>query len=515
MKLGGSFLALFLAAVLEAADARLRRARRDPWRARRRLHRQVGIRARDPSRGHRHFELGALGESRLSARARPTRGQRLRVAGHAPALSRPSALSTAWRRAAYEDVPVSDVAAFRDRLRGVRKIVTEARVELTEPSAELARLAIRHLEQHDGVGQGEPVRHPQPAGIIGWYRDLDARVSRAQPGLAADVNETLEAVVGFRDWLEEKLPSMTAPAWIDLDDYAWYLRNVRLLPHSVEDVRRIGARELDRALTFLKIEEHRNRGLPELEIATSKDELDRRVVEAERQIRALINEQSLLTLRPTLRCPFETDVFFTRRPDGKRHFWEELSYRNALNNHVHASFPGHRFDGFLQRRVDNPIRRAHRDGVRGEGWGFYIEEMLLQAGLLDELPRARELFYVAQIARAVRIPAELAMQTGEMSLDEAIRYMVDLVPYMEEDLARYDLQIYLRPARLRDELHHRDGADRGAARARSVSARRRLRSRRLPRHVPVERNDPDRAHRLGDVGRRRSLRLAPPSNRLD
>ena len=32
----------------------------------------------------------------------------------------------------------------------------------------------------------------------------------------------------------------------------------------------------------------------------------------------------------------------------------------------------------------------------------------------------------------------------EMSLDEAIQYMVDLVPYMEEDLARYDLQIYLR-----------------------------------------------------------------------
>ena len=36
------------------------------------------------------------------------------------------------------------------------------------------------------------------------------------------------------------------------------------------------------------------------------------------------------------------------------------------------------------------------------------------------------------------------MQTGEMSLDEAIQYMVDLVPFMEEDLARYDLQIYLR-----------------------------------------------------------------------
>lgn len=444
MKLGGSFLALFLAGVLEAQMpdydtlVAIHGELEDASTAKSVSELETRLAAIDISSWERSEKVDyLLVGARLAGKDFELRVMR-------PRSRDPLRYIDRMRRVAYEDVPVSDVAAFRDRLRGVRKIVTEARVELTEPSAELARLAIRHLEQHDGVGQGEPVRHPQPAGIIGWYRDLDARVSRAQPELAANVNETLEAVVGFRDWLEEKLPSMTAPAWIDLDDYAWYLRNVRLLPHSVEDVRRIGARELDRALTFLKIEEHRNRGLPELEIATSKDELDRRVVEAERQIRALINEQSLLTLPPDTQMSFETDVFFTRRPEGKRHFWEELSYRNALNNHVHASIPGHRFDGFLQRRVDNPIRRAHRDGVRGEGWGFYIEEMLLQAGLLDELPRARELFYVAQIARAVRIPAELAMQTGEMSLDEAIRYMVDLVPYMEEDLARYDLQIYLR-----------------------------------------------------------------------
>ena len=82
--------------------------------------------------------------------------------------------------------------------------------------------------------------------------------------------------------------------------------------------------------------------------------------------------------------------------------------------------------------------------ARIQDLGCLNPTMLLQAGLLDELPRARELFYVAQLARAVRIPAELAMQSGEMSLDEAIQYMVDVVPFMEEDLARYDLQIYLR-----------------------------------------------------------------------
>ena len=36
------------------------------------------------------------------------------------------------------------------------------------------------------------------------------------------------------------------------------------------------------------------------------------------------------------------------------------------------------------------------------------------------------------------------MHTGEMSLDEANAYMIEWVPYMEEDLGRYDLVNYLR-----------------------------------------------------------------------
>jgi uncharacterized protein (DUF885 family) len=92
----------------------------------------------------------------------------------------------------------------------------------------------------------------------------------------------------------------------------------------------------------------------------------------------------------------------------------------------------------------NPIRSRYRDGVRAEGWAFYIEEMFLQAGMLDQRPRAKELFYIAQLKRAARVPAELAMQTGEINLAGAIDYLVEQVPLMEPDLARYDLAIYLR-----------------------------------------------------------------------
>ena len=237
---------------------------------------------------------------------------------------------------------------------------------------------------------------------------------------------------------------MTEPAYVGLDEYDWYLRRVLLMPYTSADLRVLAGRERARARTFLKIEEHRNRGLPPIEPAQSADEHEARVREAEQLIRDFIATYELLSIPETTPPRFETDAFWIVREGGKRHFWEEITYRDPLNNHIHASIPGHRFDSIVQRNENRPIRRRYRDGVRSEGWAFYIEEMFLQAGLLDERPRAKELFYIAQLKRAARVPAELGMQTGELTLDDAIRYLIDEVPLMEEDLARYDLSIYLR-----------------------------------------------------------------------
>ena len=49
----------------------------------------------------------------------------------------------------------------------------------------------------------------------------------------------------------------------------------------------------------------------------------------------------------------------------------------------------------------------------------YTVEMLIQAGIADDNPRVRELFYAALIKRGSRFFAEIGMHTGEMTLDEA------------------------------------------------------------------------------------------------
>ncbi len=280
--------------------------------------------------------------------------------------------------------------------------------------------------------------------MIGWFGDLRERVRATAPELVGDVGAALMALEQYQRWLIDDEADMTAPAWIGLQDYDWYLKHVLLMPYTASDLQVLGARELARARTFLQIERHRNRGLPPIEPASSAKQHEARVRAAENLIRQFIARHELLTLPDGLPERFETDAFWIVRPEGKRHFWEEITYRDPLNNHIHASIPGHRFDAFLQRRETRPIRRGYRDGVRSEGWAFYIEEMFLQAGLLDERPRARELFYIAQLKRAARVHAELQMQRGEFTLQQAIDYLISQVPLMEPDLARYDLQIYLR-----------------------------------------------------------------------
>jgi len=346
---------------------------------------------------------------------------------------------------AYVDLPLQGekLTSLQDQLRAVPEIVHQAEQNLTEGGGDLTDIAIFHLEHYDGVGQGEPVRNPQPQGVLGWYADLLARAQKQQPELAGDVEKALGAARHYHDWLVANRARLNKPSAVGLENYNWYIRNVRLMPYQADDLRTIGEVEMSRARTFLKIEQNKNRDLPELKPAANAEEYNARVREAEQLIRSFLVENKLVTI-PDYVGPQKTDAFWIQRPNGKRHFWEEIQYRDPLVDHIHASIPGHRFDILLHQHDSRPIRADYMDGGRIEGWGFYCEEMMLQAGILKDRPRARELFYIAQLARAARIPAELKIQAGEFSLQQAVDYMVRTVPFMDENLARYDLEIYFR-----------------------------------------------------------------------
>ena len=345
----------------------------------------------------------------------------------------------------YTDLPLAGdkLSSFQAQLRAIPQIVQQAEQNLTEAGGDLTDIAVFHLEHYDGVGQGEPVRNPPPEGVLGWYADLLARARKQQPGLSQDVVNALQAAQDYHDWLVKNRARMDGPSAIGIENYNWYIKHVRLMPYTADDLRVIGDVELNRARTFLKIEQNKNRDLPELKLAASAEEYDARVRDAEQLIRNFLKANQLLTI-PEYVGPQKTDAFWVQRPNGKRHFWEEIQYRDPLVDHIHASIPGHRFDFLLHEHDTRPIRADYMDSGRIEGWGFYCEEMMLQAGLLKDRQRTKELFYIAQLARAARIPAELNIQAGKFTLRQAIDYMVKTVPFMDENLARYDLEIYFR-----------------------------------------------------------------------
>lgn len=360
------------------------------------------------------------------------------------------------RRVPYVELPFADgdgdsgktADDWRESLAAVPAILAQAETVLTEPLGELARLAIFHLENFDGVGQGQPYRDDPPEGTLGWYDDLCRRIAETASGDGDGDLKTCaaarDAVARYRDWLAAQLPEMTASAGIGIENLGWYFHNVRLLPHDVREITLLGEREFHRYRAAYEITRNRNRDLPELELTRSAEQHESRTRQAEREIRAAIERQKLLTIPPGTPETFDTDTFWSPRAATDRHFWEELQFRNAFNNHIHASFPGHRFDGRIARALEHPIRRGYGDSSRAEGWATYLEEMFLLAGLTREVPRADELFYVALMKRAGRIYAETAMHAGTLSLEEANRYLIDYVPYMEPDLGRYDLEVYLR-----------------------------------------------------------------------
>ena len=83
--------------------------------------------------------------------------------------------------------------------------------------------------------------------------------------------EAIESTDNLVTWLEKESATKTGPSGIGKENYTWYQQNVHLVPLTWEDEVLLLKRELARAWTALKLEEHRNRNLPELKAADTPE----------------------------------------------------------------------------------------------------------------------------------------------------------------------------------------------------------------------------------------------------
>lgn len=352
------------------------------------------------------------------------------------------------QRLAYTELPLDTarLGAFQARLKTIPAYLAQARINLDSVAADYADLALHSLSHGDGVGHGMPYRAVEPAGLIGWFADLRARAARQQPVLVGDIEAAQDAIAAYRDWLTANRPKMTARAGVGRAAYDWFLTNVRLMPYDSDQIVTLAQRELERHWTNYTTERHRNRKLPELRLPRSAAEYEAQLAGTDAKIRKWLRDEEILTIPDYIPATYQEVGFnapWIVRPTGPM-FWEQVQFRDASPDHLHATFPGHRFDGMTGKRVTHPIRGRISDSGRTEGWGFYLEETALQLGLFDDRPRTRELIYIFGLFRAARTIGDVKMQRNEMTVGETMAFWKDWTPYLDDNVARVDAGIYIR-----------------------------------------------------------------------
>ena len=346
-------------------------------------------------------------------------------------------------KVAFSDIPRENakLTELRVQLRQVATMLRHARSSLTEPAADFADLALFNLENSDGVNHYHPYRATPPAGIIGWYDDMLNRARASRSPLVPDVEAARAATVEFRAWLKAERPRITASAGVGARRYEWYMRHVRMVPYTIPEMLTLAEREHSRLTGDFALIRHRNRSLPALALSRTKAEQDAKIARTDKEVRDFLKSQEIVTI-PEDDAPLGSNTPFIVRPNGPN-FWEQIQFRDPIPDHLHAVIPGHRFDAELAKRDRRPIRSQFADGVRLEGWATYLEEALMTAGAVKS-PRAEEFIKLFGIFRAARVPADIRMQQNQWKVADAVAYMRRTTPWLDEDVARVDAEIYLR-----------------------------------------------------------------------
>ena len=269
-----------------------------------------------------------------------------------------------------------------------------------------------------------------------------------------DLIEALRAAQAATDdlvaWLEAEAPSKTGPSGVGKENYTWYMQQVHYVPLTWEQEVDLLQRELDRAWSSLKLEEHRNRGLPLQVAASTPEEYDRLADESATRLMAFLEEQQVMPVRdymePALRERLGTFI-----PEDERNFFWIAAHYDPTPLYTHFY---HWFELAQMREEphESPIRRGallyNIFDSRNEGTATGVEEMFMHAGLYDDNPRSRELVWIMLAQRAARGLGSLYAHANDMTMAEAGNVHVEWTPrgWMENEpeLLQFEQHLYLR-----------------------------------------------------------------------
>ena len=146
-------------------------------------------------------------------------------------------------------------------------------------------------------------------------------------------------------WLSKESSTKTGPSGIGKEAYTWYQQNVHLVPLTWDDEVMLLKRELARAWSALKLEEHRNRKLPALTAANSPQAYQEMAEESVQSLMRFLEQDEMVTVKdyfePALRQHMGAFV-----PEEKRNFFWITAHHDPrpLYSHFYHWFELARMD---------------------------------------------------------------------------------------------------------------------------------------------------------------------------
>lgn len=294
-------------------------------------------------------------------------------------------------------------------------------------SLEAGTLTVRTLAEH------------QHADLTGTSQQLRAAVGAAR-----------KATDEFVAWLENLAPTKTGPSGVGKENYTWYQQNVHFIPYTWDEEVVLLRRELERAQSALRLEEHHNRNLPPLEQAADAAAFNKMTHDRLDKFVDFLVKQEIIPDKPYIKSALAEELGqFV--PADQRVFFTRITHREPM---LLLSHDYHWIDLGRMRDEPNPspIRRqvllSNIWDNRAEGFATAFEELMMHVGLYDDNPRARELVWIMLANRAARGLASLYVQANEFTLEQAGQFQAEWTPRgwakAKDSLTTFEQLLYLR-----------------------------------------------------------------------
>jgi len=277
-----------------------------------------------------------------------------------------------------------------------------------------------------------------------------ASLQGASPALRTAVANARVATEHFAQWVRAEAPKRQGPSGVGKANYNWYLKHVLLSPYDFDQQQVLLQRELDRSLASLRLEEVRNRAAPPIAEISDPAAYRRMAEQRTDKLYRLLVDAGFIADRPYFHAALAGQIG-DYTPPSQRNFFTHVTALDPL------PLSSHQFHWIeLARLRHEPHPSPIRDtpplfniyADRSEGFATAMEEMVMQAGLYDDIPHGRELVWIMLANRAARGLASLRVQANEIGLDEAGKFHAGWTPRGWSDasskLVGFEQLLYLR-----------------------------------------------------------------------